>query len=205
MAIRVALTGGVGSGKSEVARRLAALGAVIIDADVLAREAVVAGSEGLARVAAEFGPHVLTATGELDRPALGRVVFADPSARARLEAIVHPEVRRHAAELEAAAVAADPDAIVVHDIPLLVESRGTDGFGVVVVVDVPAAVQVRRLVAERGMSEDDARARVAAQATREQRLAVADHVVDNTGSLTDLDAQVRGLWTDLSRRARESP
>ncbi len=198
MAVRVALTGGIGSGKSEVARRLKALGAVIVDADVLAREALAPGLEGLDRVVAEFGTDLLTAAGTLDRPALGRLVFADPAARARLEAIVHPEVRRRAAELERAAVDAAPDAVVVHDIPLLVEARGTAGFDAVVVVDVPAEEQVRRLVSGRGMSEEDARARVAAQASRAQRLAVATEVVDNTGTLDDLDERVAGLWVELS-------
>ena len=200
MAVRVALTGGIGSGKSEVARRLEALGAVIVDADVLAREALAPGSAGLARVVAEFGPDLLTDAGTLDRPALGRLVFADPAARARLEAIVHPEVRRRADEIERAALAADPDAVVVHDIPLLVEARGTDGFDAVVVVDVPAEEQVRRLVSARGMSGHDARARVAAQASRGQRLAVATEVVDNTGTLNDLDERITALWDALSSR-----
>jgi len=200
VAVRVALTGGIGSGKSEVARRLEALGAVIVDADVLARAAVAPGSAGLARVVAEFGPDLLTDAGTLDRPALGRLVFADPAARARLEAIVHPEVRRRADEIERAALAADPDAVVVHDIPLLVEARGTDGFDAVVVVDVPAEEQVRRLVSVRGMSEHDARARVAAQASRGQRLAVATEVVDNTGTLNDLDERITALWDALSSR-----
>lgn len=200
MAVRVALTGGIGSGKSEVARRLGARGAVLVDADVLAREVLAPGSEGLARVVAEFGADLLTDAGTLDRPALGRLVFADPAARARLEAIVHPEVRRRAAEIERAALAADPDAVVVHDIPLLVEARGTDGFDVVVVVDVPPEVQVRRLVDVRGMSEQDAHARVAAQASRTQRLTVATEVVDNTGTLNDLDERVAQLWVDLSNR-----
>lgn len=198
MAVRVALTGGIGSGKSEAARRLEALGAVLIDADVLAREALAPGSEGLARVVAEFGANLLTDAGTLDRPALGRLVFADPPARARLEAIVHPEVRRRAAEIERAALAADPDAVVVHDIPLLVEARGTAGFDAVVVVDVPPEEQVRRLVDVRGMSEQDAHARVAAQASRAQRLAAATDVVDNTGTLDDLDERVAGLWAELS-------
>lgn len=198
--LRVGLTGGIGSGKSEVARRLAAQGAVLIDSDVLARAALARGSAGLEQVIAEFGADLLTSAGDLDRTALGEIVFADMTARRRLEAIVHPEVRRRADELERAAAAADPYAVVVHDIPLLVESRGTEGFDVVVVVDVPVENQVARLVADRGMTEAAARSRVLAQASREQRLAVADEVVDNTGSLADLDERVARLWADLTAR-----
>lgn len=202
MVLRVGLTGGIGSGKTQVARRLGAQGAVVIDADLLAREALAPGSAGLEQVVAEFGSGVLGPTGELDRPALGALVFADPDARRRLEAIVHPEVRRLAAEAEATAVADDPDAIVVHDVPLLVESRGAARFDVVVVVDVPVETQLLRLVGDRQMTEEAARARIAAQATREQRLAVADHVIDNTGTLVDLDGRVAGLWADLVRTGR---
>ncbi len=192
--LRVGLTGGIGSGKSEVSRRLAARGAVLVDADVLAREAVAPGTAGLADVVAEFGPEVLTADGELDRRALGARVFDDDAARARLERIVHPRVRARAHELETAAA---PDAVVVHDIPLLVETGQADGFDVVVVVDAPDDVRVQRLVSGRGMSADEARARIAAQASREDRLAVADHVVDNSGGLDDLDAAVDRLWMTL--------
>lgn len=199
--LRVGLTGGIGSGKSEVARRLAARGAVVVDADLLARAALGRGTSGLARAVAEFGDPILTPAGDLDRAALGELVFADVAARRRLEAIVHPEVRRQADELEAAAVAADPSAVVVHDVPLLVEARGTAGFDLVVVVDVPVDVQVERLMAGRGLTEDAARARIAAQATREQRLAVADVVVDNSGSLTDLDVEVARVWERLAARA----
>lgn len=198
--LRVGLTGGIGSGKSEVARRLAAHGALVVDSDVLARAALAEGSEGLAQVVGEFGSGVLTADGALDRTALGAIVFADPTARRRLEAIVHPEVRRRSEELERAAVTADPYVVVVHDIPLLLEARGTGGFEVVVVVDVPVETQVARLVADRGMTEAAARARVLAQATREQRLAVADEVVSNTGSLAELDVRVARLWADLTAR-----
>lgn len=204
MALRVGLTGGIGSGKSEVARRLAERGAVVIDADVLAREALGTGTPGLARAVAELGDGILTSTGDLDRARLGELVFVDATARRRLEAIVHPEVRRRAGELEHEAVAADPGAVVVHDIPLLVEARGTEGFDVVVVVDVPADVQLARLVSGRGMSETAARSRIAAQATREQRLAVADVVVDNSRSLADLDERVASVWAELAVLAEGS-
>lgn len=192
--LRVGLTGGIGSGKSEVARRLASYGAVIIDADRLAREVVEPGTEGLAAVVDAFGDEVLAPDGSLDRPALGRIVFVDETARRRLEAIIHPRVRARAGELERAAVAADPDAIVVHDIPLLVETGQAAGFDAVVVVDAPEEVQVDRLTRIRGISPDDARARVAAQVSRAERCAVASVVLDNSGALTALDAQVKRLW-----------
>lgn len=194
--MRVGLTGGIGSGKSEVSRRLAAFGAVVVDADVLAREVVARGTDGLAAVVELFGPGILTAEGDLDRTALAARVFADPGQRRRLEQIVHPRVRARAAEIEAAA---GPGAIVVHDIPLLVETSQADTFDVVVVVDVPADIQVRRLVQGRQMTEEEARARIDAQASRAERAAVADHVIDNSGGLSDLDAAVRELWEHLRR------
>jgi dephospho-CoA kinase len=197
--LRVGLTGGIASGKTAVSDLLREHGAVVIDADVLAREVVEAGTPGFDAVVAAFGPSVVGADGGLDRAALGRVVFADPDARRRLEAIVHPLVRARAAELEREAVARDPDAIVVHDIPLLAETRGADGFDAVIVVDVDPDVQLRRLVV-RGMAEDDARARIAAQASREDRLAIATEVIDNNGILFGLDEQVAGVWARLSRR-----
>jgi dephospho-CoA kinase len=202
MVLRVAVTGGIGSGKSQVSRRLGTYGAVVIDSDVLARAAVARGSAGLERVVAEFGPEVLTTTGDLDRPALGRLVFGDPASRRRLEAIVHPEVRRLGRELERAAVAADPDVVVVHDVPLLVESRGRGEFDVVVVVDVPTQLQLLRLVRDRDMSETDAQARIDSQASRAERLAIADEIVENTGTLADLDRRVAELWTALQARHR---
>ncbi len=202
---RVGLTGGIGSGKSEVARLLAELGAVVVDADRLAREAVAPGTQGLGAVVAEFGPQVLTADGSLDRQAVAGRVFADPQARARLEGIVHPRVRAAAAALEAAARAEDPDAVVVHDVPLLVETGQQDAYDMVLVVDVPEEAQVRRLVAHRGMSEVQARARIAAQATREQRLAAADVVIDNSGTLADLARRVRQIWDDVLRSHRLTP
>jgi len=200
--LRVGLTGGIGSGKSEVSRRLAAYGAVLIDADVAAREVVVPGSPGLARIAEAFGDDVLGPGGSLNRERLGEIVFRDPGLRAKLNAIVHPLVREWMAAAERAAVqAADPPGpIIVHDVPLLAESRGKDAFDLVIVVDVPPARQVERLVSQRGMAPDQARARMAAQASREQRLAVADIVIDNSGSLDDLDRRVTDVWTDLQRR-----
>jgi dephospho-CoA kinase len=202
--LRVGLTGGIGSGKSEVSRRLAAHGAVVIDADVAAREVVAPGTPGLARVAETFGADVLRPDGALDRERLGAVVFRDAALRAKLNAIVHPLVADWMAAAErAAADAAHGDSIVVHDVPLLAENRRAGDFDVVVVVDVPPELQVERLVSQRGMAPDQARARMAAQASREQRLAVADLVIDNSGSLADLDRRVAEVWADLRRRGRE--
>jgi dephospho-CoA kinase len=193
---RVGLTGGIGSGKSAVSALLRDLGATVVDADALAREAVAPGSDGLAEVVAEFGEDVLAADGSLDREAMAARVFADPTARTRLEGIIHPRVRRRAAEIEAEARAADPGAIVVHDVPLLVETGQQDAYDVVLVVDVPVGVQVERLVRLRGMSEHEARGRIAAQADRETRLAAADIVVDNSGTLDDLARRVRHVWDE---------
>ena len=198
--LRVGLTGGIGSGKSEVARRLAEHGAVLIDADVAAREVVVPGSPGLAQVAAAFGGDVLRPDGSLNRDRLGEIVFADPGLRAKLNAIIHPLVREWMGEAERAAVQRNGDAIVVHDVPLLAESRGKAGFDAVIVVDVPPDLQLERLVSQRGMAAEQASARMAAQASREQRLAVADIVIDNSGSLDDLDRRVTELWPELERR-----
>ncbi len=192
--LRVGLTGGIGSGKSEVSRRLAARGAVVVDADLLAREVVASGTGGLAEVVQAFGPGVLGADGGLDRPVLGRRIFGDEEARRRLEAIIHPRVRALAAELEASAAT---DAVVVHDIPLLVETGQANDFDVVVVVDVSPDVQLERLTRQRAMSLEEAQDRMAAQATRERRLAAADHVVDNSGSLEELQSQVDALWQQL--------
>ncbi len=200
--LRVGLTGGIGSGKSEVSRRLAAHGAVILDADVAAREVVAPGTPGLARVAEAFGPGVLRPDGALDRDRLGAIVFGDPASRERLNAIVHPLVREwmRAAE-RAAADEARGNLIVVHDVPLLAESGRSGDFDLVIVVDVPPELQVERLVSQRGMAPDQARARMAAQASRQQRLAAADLVIDNAGSLDDLDRRVTQVWADLQRRA----
>ena len=192
--MRVGLTGGVASGKSTVAALLRELGAVVVDSDVLAREVVEPGTPGLAAVVEAFGPAVLTADGTLDRPALGAVVFGDDAARRRLEAILHPLIRARAAELEAAA---PKGTVVVHDIPLLVETGQADRFDAVLVVDVPVETQVERMVRDRGMSGEDALARVAAQADREQRLAAATHVVDNTGTREDLRDRVTEVLEKL--------
>jgi dephospho-CoA kinase len=192
----IGLTGGIGAGKSAVAARLAELGAIVIDADALSRDVVRPGTEGLAEVVAEFGPEVLTATGELDRAALGRLVFADPERRQALERIVHPRVRVRSAEIIGAA---PPDAVVVNDVPLLVETGQAAAFPLVIVVLAAEATRIARLVRDRGMSEEDARARIAAQATDEQRRAVADVVIDNDGSLEDLRGAVDAAWWDTIR------
>ena len=200
--LRVGLTGGIGSGKSEVSRRLAARGAVIIDADVAAREVVAPGTPGLAQIAEAFGPGVLGPDGALDRERLGAIVFHDPALRAKLNAIVHPLVRDWMGAVErAAADAAHSGLIVVHDVPLLAESGLADGFDLVIVVDVPPELQVERLVSERGMTPDQARARMTAQASREQRLAIAGVIIDNSGSLDDLDRRVAEVWAFLQRQA----
>jgi dephospho-CoA kinase len=205
--LRIGLTGGIGSGKSEVSRRLAEHGAVLIDADVAAREVVVPGSPGLARIAETFGAGVLRPDGSLNRERLGEIVFGDPELRVKLNEIVHPLVREWMQAAEQAAVRAAGDAqalagpVVVHDVPLLAESRGRTGFDVVIVVDAPPEVQADRLVRLRGMPAEQARARMAAQASREQRLAVADIVIDNSGSLDDLDRRVAAVWADLERRS----
>lgn len=192
--MRVGLTGGIASGKSTVARLLAEQGAVVIDADQLAREVVARDTPGLARVVEAFGPEVLTPEGDLDRLAVGRLVFGDEAKRKVLEGIVHPLVFERYAELEQNA----PDgAIVVHDIPLLAESGRGEGFDAVLVVDAPEELQVERMLRDRGMTEDDARARIAAQATREQRRAIATHVIDNTGSLAALEERVLEVLADL--------
>ena len=188
--LRIGLTGGIGSGKSTVAGLLAARGARIVDADRIAREVVEPGTPGLEAVVAAFGQEVLTPGGALDRPALAAVVFADPDARRRLDGIVHPLVRARATELVAAA---PPDAVVVQDVPLLVETGQAGSYDLVLVVEADLDTRVRRLVG-RGLAEDDARARIAAQASDEQRRAVADVVLDNSGSVEDLEAQVERFW-----------
>ena len=196
--ISVGLTGGIGSGKSEVARRLAAHGAMVIDTDRLAREAVAPGTPGLARVVEEFGPDVLLAEGTLDRAALGRLVFADAERRSALEHIVHPYVRRRSRELAAAASAVG---VVVHEVPLLVEKDLAGEYDVVVVVDASDAVRLDRLVRLRRMDPVDAGSRMAAQATRDRRLAQADLVVENEAGPSELDAAVDELWRLLTALA----
>jgi len=200
--LRVGLTGGIGAGKSEVSKRLAAHGAVVIDADLIAREVVAPGTDGLAEVVDAFGPGILTPDGALDRARLGDMVFAAPEKLARLNAVVHPRVGARMRELEDSA---GPGAVVVHDVPLIAENGLAGGYDIVVVVDVPPRVQLDRLMRLRDMSRDQAGARMAAQASREQRLAIATIVVDNSGSLAELDRQVGELWAELRRRARIQP
>ncbi len=195
--LRVGLTGGIGAGKSEVSRRLAAQGAVVIDADAIAHEVVGPGTGGLAEVVAAFGNDVLDPGGQLDRARLGDLVFADPQLRSKLNAIVHPLVAARMRELEDTAPAGS---IVVHDVPLIAENNLAGSYDLVVVVDVPPRIQLDRLIRHRGLSRDQAKARIAAQAAREQRLAIASIVVDNSGSLAELDRQVGELWAELRRR-----
>lgn len=192
--VKVGLTGGIGAGKSEVSRLLASYGAVIVDADKIAREVVELGTPGLAAVVEEFGDGVLAPDGTLDRPKLGGIVFADPEKLKALNAIVHPLVGARSAELEASA---GPDAVVVHDVPLLTENGLAPLYDLVVVVDAAPQTQLDRLVGLRGMTEDEAKSRMAAQATREQRLTVADLVIDNDGPLEALEPQVRAVWERL--------
>jgi dephospho-CoA kinase len=190
--LKIGLTGGIGSGKSTVAGLLAEHGARVVDADRIAREVVEPGTPGLAAVVAEFGEQLLTADGALDRPALAAIVFGDPAARARLDAVVHPLVRRRAAELVAAAPA---DAVVVQDVPLLVETGQAGSYDLVLVVETDLATRVARLEA-RGLTADDARARIASQATDEERRAVADVVLRNDGDRDDLAAAVDRFWAE---------
>ncbi|MDX6742999.1 dephospho-CoA kinase [Actinocorallia sp. A-T 12471] len=192
--LRVGLTGGIGMGKSEVSRRLVQHGAVLIDSDALAREVVEPGTPGLAAIVAEFGDGVLLPDGALDREALGAIVFADAAKLKALNAITHPLIGARGQEL---LEAAPDDAVVVYDVPLLAENGLKPLYDVVIVVDVPEELQIERLTQRRGMTEEAARARIAAQATREQRRAIADHVIDNSGTLEDLHARVDELWATL--------
>ncbi|MFD4317471.1 dephospho-CoA kinase [Streptomyces sp. NPDC058548] len=196
--LKVGLTGGIGAGKSEVSRLLVSYGAVLIDADRIAREVVEPGTPGLAAVVEAFGEDVLTAEGTLDRPKLGSIVFADADRLATLNALVHPLVGARSAELESRAGTGD---VVVHDVPLLTENGLAPLYDLVVVVDASPETQLDRLVRLRGMAESEARARMSAQATRAQRLAVADLVIDNDGPLDALEPQVRKVWDELERRA----
>ncbi|MGI5168949.1 dephospho-CoA kinase [Spirillospora sp. CA-253888] len=196
--LKVGLTGGIGSGKSEVSARLAAHGAVVIDADKIAREVVEPGTPGLAAVVAEFGEGVLLPGGGLDRERVGSIVFADAERLKALNAIVHPLVGERMQELMDAAPA---DAIVVYDVPLLAENGLAGFYDVVVVVDAPVPTQLDRLTARRGMTREAAQARIDAQASREQRRALAHHVIDNSGSLEDLRARVDALWEELEAAA----
>jgi dephospho-CoA kinase len=200
--LKVGLTGGIGSGKSEVSRRLASYGALIIDADQVAREVVEPGTPGLAQVVAAFGTDVLASDGTLDRPRLAEMVFGDDALRAKLNAIIHPLVRDRIRELEAGAEAG---AIVVEAVPLIAENGMAGLYDLVVVVDVSPRIQEDRLVRDRGMTREQVAARVAAQASREVRLAIADIVLDNSGSLDELDREVGELWTEVCRRANAQP
>ncbi|MFE9874939.1 dephospho-CoA kinase [Streptomyces sp. NPDC005784] len=198
--LKVGLTGGIGAGKSEVSRLLVEHGAVLIDADRIAREVVAPGTPGLAAVVDAFGEDVLAPDGSLDRPKLGSIVFADPQKLAVLNSIVHPLVGTRSRALEDAA---PEDAVVVHDVPLLAENGLAALYDLVIVVDARPETQLDRLVRLRGMTEEDARARMAAQASRDKRLAIADIVIDNDVPLEELERRVRDVWADLVRRARQ--
>jgi dephospho-CoA kinase len=197
--LKVGLTGGIGAGKSEVSRLLVQCGAVLIDSDRIAREVVAPGTPGLAAVVEAFGEDVLAGDGSLDRPKLGSIVFADPDRLAVLNSIVHPLVGARSRELEEAAA---DDAVVVHDVPLLTENGLAPLYDLVVVVDASPRTQLDRLVRLRGMTEEDARARMAAQATREKRLEIADIVIDNDVPLETLQRRVKDVWEELARRAQ---
>ncbi|HSX66960.1 dephospho-CoA kinase [Nocardioides sp.] len=196
MTLRLGLTGGIASGKSTVSRIFAELGAIIIDSDVLAREVVARGTEGLAEVVKAFGDEILTEAGEMDRAKVGAIVFADPAMRKVLEQVIHPRVFLRALEIDEAAGEHD---VVINDIPLLVETNQADRFDAVVVVDVPTELQVERMVRDRGMTVEEAQGRIAAQTSREQRLAVATYVIENTGTLAALHDRVREVWEQLPR------
>jgi dephospho-CoA kinase len=193
--MKAGLTGGIASGKSEVSRRLAGLGAVLIDADAVAREVVAPGTPGLAAIVEAFGPSVLGPDGALDRPRLGELVFSDGAQLQKLNAAVHPLVSERMLEKERSA---PPGSVLVHDVPLLTENGLASRYDVVIVVDVPVQTQLDRLIRLRGMPADQAQARIDAQASREERLAIADIVIDNSGSLADLDGQVADLWNRLT-------
>ncbi|MET9169538.1 dephospho-CoA kinase [Streptomyces misionensis] len=197
--LKVGLTGGIGAGKSEVSRLLVEHGAVLIDADRIAREVVAPGTPGLRAVVDAFGTDILAPDGSLDRPRLGSIVFADPDRLAVLNSIVHPLVGARSRELEEAAA---PDAVVIHDVPLLTENGLAPLYDLVIVVDARPETQLDRLTRLRGMTEEDARARMAAQATREQRRAIADIVIDNDVPLDALRKRVDEVWDDLVHRAR---
>jgi dephospho-CoA kinase len=197
--LHVGLTGGIASGKSAVSQRLAEHGAVIIDADQLAREVVDVGTEGFAQIVGEFGEGVVAEDNSLDRAALGQMVFDDETARARLNAIVHPKVREAAAQRRQAA---PEGSVVVEDIPLLVETGQQDRFDVLVVVQAPEAERLRRMSEDRGMDRHEAELRISAQTTDQQRAAAADVVLDNSGTLEELYAQTDRLWDELRTRIR---
>jgi dephospho-CoA kinase len=199
--LKVGLTGGIGAGKSEVSRLLVACGAVLIDADRIAREVVAPGTPGLASVVEAFGEEILAADGSLDRPRLGAIVFSDAEKLSTLNSIVHPLVGARSRELEEAAA---QDAVVLHDVPLLTENGLAPLYDLVIVVDAAPETQLDRLVRLRGMTEEDARARMAAQATREQRREIADIVIDNDVPLEELEQRVKDVWAELVRRSHAS-
>jgi len=199
----VALTGGIASGKSTIARRLAEHGAVVVDADQVVRDVQRPGSPVLAAIAAEFGNRMLGEDGSLDRAALGSRVFGDPDAVARLNAIVHPAVRTESKRQFDEALARDPDAVVLYDVPLLAEARLGDPWDLIVVAHAPVAVRTQRLVAFRGLSEKDAAARIASQVTDEERLRIADVVIDTSGALEHTLAQTDELWAALPQHIED--
>ena len=196
----IGLTGGIASGKSAVAGRLAERGAIVVDADVLAREVVEPGTQALARIAEEFGPEVIAADGSLNRPALGALIFTSPEKRVALNAITHPAVAERSHELFAAAAAADPRAIVVYDVPLLVDAGRGDEFDLIVVVNASTETRVSRMIEYRGMTRDEALHRINSQATDTERLAIADVVIDANGTLLETLQQADALWEKVSAR-----
>jgi len=196
----IGLTGGIASGKSVVAARLAEHGAVVVDADQVAREVVEPGTPALAKIAEEFGGGVIASDGSLDRAALGALIFSSPEKRAALNAITHPAVAIRSQQLFAAAAAADPDAIVVYDVPLLVDAGRADEFDLIVVVNASTETRIARMVELRGMTRDEAMHRINSQATNTERLAIADVVIDSNGTLEQTLAQADALWEKLAAR-----
>jgi dephospho-CoA kinase len=204
--LRVGLTGGIASGKSEVSKRLGGHGAFIIDGDLGARAVVEPGTPGLAQVAETFGSGVIRADGTLDRPKLGEIVFNDPESLAKLNAILHPLIWAWMddQDLAARAAAGDDGVIIVVDNPLLIEMHRTHTVELVIVVDIPVETQVERLISSRGMTEEQARARIAAQTSRDERLAVASIVIETAGTLEDQDRRVAEVWADLQQRLAQA-
>jgi dephospho-CoA kinase len=196
----IGLTGGIASGKSVVAARLAEHGAVVVDADQVAREVVEPGTPALAKIAKDFGAGVIASDGSLDRAALGSLVFSSPEKRAALNAITHPAVAIRSQQLFAAAAAADPDAIVVYDVPLLVDAGRADEFDLIAVVNASTETRIARMIELRGMTRDEAMHRINSQATNTERLAIADVVIDSNGSLEQTLTQADALWEKLSAR-----
>jgi dephospho-CoA kinase len=202
--LNVGLTGGIGAGKSEVTRRFADLGATIIDADALAREVVDVGTPGLDAVVAEFGEDMLAPDGSLDRDKLAALVFNDDDARQRLNGIVHPLIGERVMQLMVNAQEHDPDGVVINDVPLIVEAGVAERYDVIVVVDASEPTQLDRLTQVRGMTEADAKARMSKQASRDERRAIADYVIDNDGDLDALQEQVDEVWAALRERATQA-